>query len=829
MKPFGVRLAAGAITILLGALAAAQAQKDRQKDPNSTWTVADTAVLNTPPAPITALGDSSWSFDSTGFSDPAELSSRTKSAQKFPAGPLDTIQQVQHTEPLEVDSPAERAQNSVSPPQGFGSFPSFGDAPPSFDAPPSTGFSAPPTVSMPETVADAAPPSGFGSFDANQLPGSLVAQPPVNSPASASGGWGMPPTVAPPVVPESTSAPVTPQNVMPAMTMGAATIESPVIPELQFDEPPSFAVEPQTADLPSLPAPDAGPQGFGSINSNANVLRGSTSELREEPALAAPPSAFAAVPQTPSFQPAPAFQSAPSSMQLPGNSTLAPSSPRIASLPSAPAQNFAPASSFAESPYAASGQAPFNAEPSQTINSPGDRRLEGVQSPSVVIHKRAPIEVKVGKPAAFVIHVQNVGSAEALDVRVHDRVPAGMRLVDASPAPVVQGDSMLWQLGAMPVGDERTITMQLVPEAEGELGSVARVTFEAAASVRTMSTRPQLSIIQRAPEKVLIGQQLEIELEVSNPGTGDALGVVLQEDVPDGLEHPKGRELDNLLGTLRAGEVRRQVLRLRAVAPGRIQNLVRLTSEDGITAEHAIEVEVIAPDLHVELTGPSRRFLERQATYQLDLSNVGTADATNVEVAAYLDRGFTFVSTANEGQYDPSRHAVYWSLPQLPEGGRGQVPLTLLPVEEGERTIRLEARGDLGLTATSERNVTVESLAELTFQISDAADPIEIGSETTYEIRLTNRGSRSDSNVQVKFQLPAGLQLISTETDAGTDDRGLVAFAPQSKLDSGQELVYRIRVKGVTPGTHLTRAIVVSDQSTVPVTKEESTMVYSDQ
>ncbi len=820
MKPFGVRLAAGAITILLGALAAAQAQKDRQKDPNSTWTVADTAVLNTPPAPITAMGDRSWSLDPTEFSGPADLAASSKSAQKFPAGPMDAIQQVQHTEPLEADSPALPAQDSalpaqdaVSPPQGFGSFPSFGDAP-------ATGFSTPPTVSTRETVVDAAPPSGFGGFDVSQLPTSLAAQPPVSDPTSAAAGWGMPPAPASSVPAAIAST----QNAMPSMTMGNATIDSPVMPELQFDEPPSFAADPQYDDVPALTAPDAASQGFGS----ANVLRGSTSELQAESALTSPPSAFAAVPQAPSFQSAPAFQPASSSMQLPGNSALAPSSPRIASLPSAPAQNFAPASTFAESPGLASSQVPFRSEPSQTINSPGDRRLEGVQSPSVVIHKRAPIEVKVGKPAAFVIHVQNVGSAEALDVRVHDRVPAGMRLVDASPAPVVQGDSMLWQLGAMPVGDERTITMQLVPEAEGELGSVARVTFEAAASVRTMSTRPQLSIVQRAPEKVLIGQQLEVELEVSNPGTGDALGVVLQADVPDGLEHPKGRELDNLLGTLRAGEVRRQVLRLRAVAPGRIQNIVRLTSEDGITAEHVIEVEVIAPDLHVELTGPSRRFLERQATYQLDLSNVGTADATNVEVAAYLDRGFTFVSTANEGQYDPSRHAVYWSLPQLPEGGRGQVPLTLLPVEEGERTIRLEARGDLGLTANSERHVTVESLAELTFQISDAADPIEIDSETTYEIRLTNRGSRSDSNVQVKFQLPAGLQLVSTETDAGTDDRGLVAFAPQSKLDSGQELVYRIRVKGVAPGTHLTRAIVVSDQSTVPVTKEESTMVYSD-
>ena len=88
------------------------------------------------------------------------------------------------------------------------------------------------------------------------------------------------------------------------------------------------------------------------------------------------------------------------------------------------------------------------------------------------------------------------------------------RLIDASPAPLQQGNAWLWKLGAMPAGDERTVTMQLVPMQEGELGSVARVSFEAAASVRTMATRPELKILQRAPETVLIGQQLEIELEV---------------------------------------------------------------------------------------------------------------------------------------------------------------------------------------------------------------------------------------------------------------------------------------------------------------------------
>ena len=464
-----------------------------------------------------------------------------------------------------------------------------------------------------------------------------------------------------------------------------------------------------------------------------------------------------------------------------------------------------------------------------TLDSPGERRLEGAQTPSVVIHKLAPAEVRVGKPASFIVNVQNVGSAEALNVEVHDRIPAGMRFIEATPAASQVGDQLMWELGKMSAGEERTITLQLVAEEEGELGSVARVSFEAAASVRTLSTKPELKIVQRVPERgVLIGQQLEIEIEVSNPGSGSAIGVILQEDVPPGLEHPRGRQLDNALGTLDPGEVRRQVLRLRAVAPGIVENTIRLVSDDGLETEHTVAVQVISPDLQVELTGPSRRFLERSATYQLQIANQGTADATNVEIAVHLDRGFTFVSTENEGRYDPNRHAVFWSLAQLPVGAQGSVPLTLLPVETGQQAIRIEANADLGVVVQAERTMSVEGFAELTFGIRNPGGPIEIGAETEYEVFVTNSGSMSDRDVRIELQLPQDLELVSTSGDAGTDGSGLVAFQPITELRPGETLKQSVRVRGLQAGVHVVRAVVVSEHGSVPVTKEESTRVYAD-
>ncbi len=885
MKPFGVRLAAGAVTILLGAIMAGQAQKNRQTDSDSSWTSVSSDI-GEPPRPIGVMDSESW------------ISTRPPtSVASNPFPEAGAVKLVQHSEP--IDQPAPESTKAGMP---------------TFEIPEMTL----PTFSEP---SDAIAVDDLGEGDIAELPSmELPSMGAIGAEADAEATMSLPTMPAPapsqPLTPSitvgqpagvgtqpsgpdvntaaesfasepgnmlrngagndlrsddmrgETNFPEQPTPSQPGLDAAAdPMLRAIALPEPrgQSATPNSLGIDPR--DAPNTSGPNAGrqnaggpygdaPNGGGSYADQQNLAQQNLAppEVNSNPNLrivGGPAGGQRLQPQAPNLQMSeatlgevqagnhfvdptynrPTANYGPNLSNNPygGSQPVAPPlqnnpAARIASLPNSNASDFRP-QSF-DQPSAA---AQINVDPSTTMAAPGDRRFEGVQSPSIVIHKRAPAEVKVGKPASFVIHVQNTGTVEAMDVRVHDRVPAGMRLVDASPSPVQQGDVLMWQLGSMRAGDERTVTLQLVPMEEGELGSVARVTFEAAASVRTISTRPDLKIVQQAREKVLIGQQLEIDLEISNPGTGEATGVVLQEDVPEGLEHPKGRQLDNVIGTLQPGETRRQVLRLRAVAPGVIQNTIHLRGDDGLESTHTVAVEVVSPELQMRLSGPSRRFLERQATYQLDIANTGTADATNVEIACYLDRGFTFVSTDLEGQYDPSRHAVFWSLASLPAGVTGDVPLTLLPVQEGERAIRMEARADLGIVAKNERTVTVDALAELTFQITDSADPVEIGGETTYEIRLTNSGSRNDSNVRVQLQLPQGVELVSSDADAETNGRGLIAFAPRRELVAGGDIVYRVKARGVAPGTHLIKAVVLSDQSTVPVTKEESTMVYADQ
>ena len=833
------RVAGGLVTIGLGAFAAAQAQREGYIDEQPLPSLDAPAWAASLPVPIQAGPEQNWNTQD-------QVAQAAFAAQDSPQ-----------------DSWAPQ-NNWVSPPEemGYGQNEAELVAQVNHEQPAShqDPVAAPAMMmSMPEIESDSTPEHTDGAPEhtdgaPEHTDGPSMAMPMMGMPIPGNVPDAAPPEMAVPAMGMPAMAIPGPADIGPehpakaeAMQPQPVVTEAPAMQEIQFDHGPEIQFQTDK----NAHNPHAGsPQGFvgdthhvggeangfgGEYGPMNNSLRDPVAQdqpLRASPGFS-PPSYEAGEPSYESGEPS---YGVPQPSGYPEPQNLAHDS----ALPTLPKPN--DGSGFANSPAydeSSSRRATFDststptrfaghqrggpsamALPNQSfgaapaanqylessdnpisISLPGDRSLEGVQTPSVVIHKRAPAEVKVGKAATFVIQVRNVGTAEALGVQVHDRIPSGMQLIDATPAPQMQGDSLVWQLGSMPVGDERAITMQLIPREEGELGSVARVTFEAAASVRTRSTRPQLKIVQQAPQKVLIGQQLEIELEISNIGTGEATGVILQEDVPQGLDHPRGRQLDNALGSLRPGETRREILRLRAAEPGMIQNVVRLTSEDAEEVSHSVNVEVVAPVLNVQLNGPSRRFLERQATYMVNIENRGTAPATNVEVIAYLDRGFTFVSTENNGHYDSNRHAVLWSVVNLPAGDSGSVPLTLLPVEHGEQAIRLEAVADLDTRSQSESVVSVESQAELTFSIADTADPIELGSETTYEIRVKNSGSRNDTNIQVRLQVPQGIELIDADAEVQTDGRGGVMFAPHRNLTAGSDMVYRVRVRGVQPAT----------------------------
>lgn len=476
---------------------------------------------------------------------------------------------------------------------------------------------------------------------------------------------------------------------------------------------------------------------------------------------------------------------------------------------------------------ARSSRAPSNLAAS---NVPGEQRLEGEQAPAIVIEKSAPEEIQVNREATFQLRVRNKGNSVVHNVTVVDQVPRGTEFVSATPTVTPTADGAVsWQIDAVEPGEEVLLSMRLLPKVAGEIGSVARATFETQAAVRTVCTKPELKLNVSATQQVLIGQTVTLEITVTNTGNGAAENVVIDEDVPEGFTHPAGNRLEHEIGTLRPQESRRLSLVLESTEPGTYENRMSVRGEGDLFDEDVRSIEVTSPQLQVNMQGPSLRYLDRQATYIVQLANAGTASAHNVELVTHLPKGMKYVTSDNHGQYDTQSHAVYWSLEELPADRPGDVHVTVLPIEPGNHKLKTDVQADLGLQEICEHEVVVESSAELSFIISDVADPIEVGSETTYEIRVQNRGSKAGAEIQIAAELPAGLTPTSGDGPTqGTVQGQQVLFTPLARLEPGEEVIFKIHAQGSTAGDHVVRAQLQSQELTVPVTKEEITRVYTD-
>lgn len=473
---------------------------------------------------------------------------------------------------------------------------------------------------------------------------------------------------------------------------------------------------------------------------------------------------------------------------------------------------------------------------------PGPVQLEGLQTPQMAVEKRGPREIQVGKPARYELLVRNVGTATALDVSLRDAVPYGTTLITTTPpaSPVGAGQpaglgagdataELLWPLGTLPPGGEARVSMEVMPQIEGEIGSVASVSFRTEASTRSRATKPALALEASESKAVRIGGEVKLSLKVSNPGTGIATGVVIEGMLPEGVSHSAGRELEFDVGQLRPGDSRTIDLVMGSTGPGVHTALFAARADGQLEVEQPVRIEVTAPTLELSAEMPSRRYLQRPATCVLSMVNAGTAPARSVELAAQLPPGMKFVRANHAGWYEERSHRVLWNLEELPPGENGTVEMVLMPVDLGPQKIVAAARSSDGPSDQMTHTVEVEGLASLFFEVTDSEDPIEVGGVTEYIVRVGNQGTKAAGGVRLTATLLGDLEPVEAKGPVAHRVENLAfVFDPLAKLAPSEEAVFRVRVRGRREGDQRVQVQLVSDDHPVPITKEEITRVYAD-
>ena len=460
---------------------------------------------------------------------------------------------------------------------------------------------------------------------------------------------------------------------------------------------------------------------------------------------------------------------------------------------------------------------------------PGTSSLEGVQTPHLAIQKVFPDEVVIERPVTIKTVIQNVGNSIAKNVSISDRVPQGTRLISTIPEAVhTQDGELRWSVGNLDPNVQLVIEMKVMPLREGEIGSIASVSYTGEASGRIAVTRPMLKVEVNAPAEVRLGEIAQVEIIISNPGTATATNLVVEERVPEGLFHRDGRVMRHEgITALGPKESKKLTLPLLCTGSGNLVNHVIVTADGNLMVEDKTTIRALAPVLELEIVGTQNRFLERRSDYRLIVANKGNAAARNVALELSLPAAVQFVSTNQSGVYDESSHSVHWALEELPAQEAGEIELVIMPMQKGTHPLRFTGSGENNLRAESALSMNIDGIPAVAFDISSESNLVELGKDAVYEIRVSNRGTKAAENVRVRVTLAEGMSFVKAEGGRyQAAQGGIIQFETIPQLTARGESVYRVTARSQMEGDHRLNVQVISDDLRIPITKEESTRVF---
>lgn len=456
--------------------------------------------------------------------------------------------------------------------------------------------------------------------------------------------------------------------------------------------------------------------------------------------------------------------------------------------------------------------------------------------PNVVLETVVPDAVPLGKDVSYEIVVKNAGPIPVTGVKVEEQLPVGARYLGGEPLAEVTPSALTWSLGDLAPGTEKRLTLNVKPAGEGDYQTSPRMTFTAAAGNVVKITRPNLTASVTGPEAVLINEEAAFVIQVKNEGTGPANKVKIHVALPAGLRHPQQRDgspVEAELPVLAAGETKAVTLKVKALEPGpQACELTVVADACGAVTSKAVTT-VQKPQLEARLASPGKAMVRGEPSFTLEVSNPGNAPTPNVQAAVSFPEGLDFVSASDSGNYEPGSRTITWNLGAQPAGGKKALTFKLRAGVHGKLELRAVAASpakvdEKPLAARTTAVVDVEGVPAVGFEVVNVENPVEVGKEVTYEIRVMNQGTRPLTNVKLAAALSDGLAVTTVSGPVKHAASGqTVGFEAIPRLAVKADVVIRLKAKGTTAGDLRCKVQLSCDQLKQPVFKEESTVFFA--
>ncbi len=459
-----------------------------------------------------------------------------------------------------------------------------------------------------------------------------------------------------------------------------------------------------------------------------------------------------------------------------------------------------------------------------------------VLRPHLTVSKRMPEQATLGVPLTYTLVVGNEGQSLAHDVVVEDVVPAAARLERVDPPGEFDKDSrtLVWEFDELDAGARREIQVEITPVEQGVLDTVATVRFKAQVRTRTVVRSPHLVLETAVPREIRLGSEVSLQFLIRNDGDGPAADVVLRSNLPAGLSHPIGNDLEYTVGDLEPGDEREVILNVVAKEPGHFVHTSELIASGGAAATAESKVSVIGQQIQIIRRGPPRRSVGRTAVFENRLTNETAFPAHDILVVESVPEGMKFVRASDSGAWNPEDRTVIWRIDTIPAEETKVLEVELLARAPGDHESVVTVTENAGFRSAARHVTSVEEINHLGARISGTDHPVAIGETFGFDITVQNRGTSRATGVQLVIELPPGIRGVSTGRN-GPQARGArhgqEIHYRFDKVDiaAGDEKVFRINLRALRKMSDApVRARIRYDQGRNDMVTSESVTVVED-
>lgn len=453
----------------------------------------------------------------------------------------------------------------------------------------------------------------------------------------------------------------------------------------------------------------------------------------------------------------------------------------------------------------------------------------GTLRPQLRIEKTAPASASIGQPLIYAIRIRNVGNAVANDVVVEDQIPQGAKLTGTIPQAELIDGLLVWRFEQLQPEQQQEIRIRVIPEREGQIGSVATVNFKAEIGAQTTVTAPKLKLSLEGQKEAKVGETIVFRYRIANEGTGDATNVWIRNPLPPQLQHPEGSDLEYEVGDLPAGAARDVTLQLVAAGAGEIRNAAVVTADGGVSAPGEANVSILGAQLQVTRRGPARRYIGRNAVYENVVTNTTHRDAENATLIEHIPEGMKFVKATDGGQYNELKRTVAWAIPKVGSGESLSFRVQLMPTQAGSHESIVQIVEDTGFKARANSVTQIVHLNNMGLQLSELDGPVSVGEKVVFTITVRNRGTSTATRSVLMLDVPKELHVTEAGPVAARQQGTRVEFDAVPEIAPGESKQFQIAfdATGVATDVRL-RASIQSDQMQQQLITEESITIYDD-